>query len=203
MRKILKFFGIGLLIGALVWIGGVMADRQSLRDGLIRLHIVANSDSEEDQALKLQIRDAVTEKLEGVMAGIPDMQQAKEYLQAHLEELESLVNQVIEAAGFTDKATVTLSEEAFDTRHYDTFTLPAGVYESLRITIGEGEGKNWWCVVFPTLCVSATSDGFEDTAAGSGFQDSLTGTLSNEPGYEIRFFFLDCLGRLENLFFGA
>ena len=202
MRKILKFFAIGLLIGAFVWIGGVMADRQSLRDGLIRLHIVANSDSQEDQALKLQIRDAVTGELERVMAQIPDMQQAKEYLQAHLEELESLVNRVISEAGFTDRATVMLGEEAFDIRCYDTFTLPSGVYESLRITIGEGEGKNWWCVVFPTLCVSATSEGFEDTAAGSGFQDSLTGALSNEPGYEVRFFFLDCLGKLENFFFG-
>ena len=94
---------------------------------------------------------------------------------------------------------MTLQKEVFDTRVYDTFTLPAGVYEALRITIGSGEGKNWWCVVFPTLCVPATSEGFEDVAAGAGFPESLTKSLEGE--YEIRFYLLDLLGKLEGYLF--
>ena len=88
--------------------------------------------------------------------------------------------------------------EEFATRYYDTFTLPAGIYEALRITIGEGEGQNWWCVVFPTLCVGATVEEFEETAHCAGFSDGLTGALTGEDGYEVRFFFLDALGKLEN-----
>jgi len=86
-------------------------------------------------------------------------------------------------------------------RNYDTFRLPAGVYESLRIVIGEGEGKNWWCVVFPELCLPATAEGFESVAVGSGFSEALSGALTGETQYEIRFFLLDCFGRLENFFF--
>jgi stage II sporulation protein R len=89
--------------------------------------------------------------------------------------------------------------EEFSKRVYDTFSLPAGLYESLRIIIGEGEGKNWWCVVFPELCLPATSEGFEETASCAGFPDALTAALEGEEGYEIRFFLLDVLGRLENL----
>ena len=108
---------------------------------------------------------------------------------------------MLKEAGCGDLATVSLAVEEFATRVYDTFTLPAGVYEALRITIGEGEGKNWWCVVFPTLCVPATSQGFEDVAAGAGFPDTLTAALEGEEGYEIRFYLLDLLGKVEGYFF--
>ena len=84
---------------------------------------------------------------------------------------------------------------------YETFRLPAGVYESLRIVIGTGEGHNWWCVVFPSLCIPATSSGFADIAVGAGFDSSLTAALEGQAGYEIRFYLLDQLGRLENIFF--
>ena len=103
--------------------------------------------------------------------------------------------------GFDGEAAVSLCKEAFDTRYYETFTLPAGVYEALRITIGEGNGKNWWCVVFPSLCVPATSSGFEDAAVGAGFSDTLSGAVTGEEDYEVRFYLLDTLGRLENILF--
>ena len=203
MRKIAKFLGTSLLLAALVWCGTVIADRQALNEKLIRLHVVAASDSEEDQQVKLQVRDALVESLSDAMESIPDAKQAKAYLQERLPELEQLANEVLAAAGVEDQAKITLTKEAFSTRDYDTFSLPAGVYESLRVTIGDGEGKNWWCVVFPSLCLPATGDGFEDAAAGAGFDDSLTGALSHEDGYEIRFFFLDCFGWLQNLFHNA
>ena len=199
MRKLLKRIGICFLIVCLVWCGTVIADRQRLREELIRLHVVAASDSDEDQALKLRVRDAVVERLEDAMADLTDAEQAKAYLQENLPKIENLANQVLQEAGCTDTVQVSLAVEEFATRVYDTFTLPAGLYDSLRIIIGEGEGHNWWCVVFPSLCIPATSDGFEDTAAGAGFPDSLTGALEGEDGYEVRFFLLDALGRFENL----
>lgn len=200
MRKLAKIMGTCMLLAALAWFGTVLADRQNLNENVIRLHVVAASDSEEDQQIKLQVRDALIETLQPGMDGLADADAAKEYLMSRLEDLEETANRILTEAGSEDQATVTLAKEAFSTRDYDTFSLPAGVYESLRVTIGQGEGRNWWCVVFPSLCLPATSEGFEDAAAGAGFQDGLTNTLQQEDGYEIRFFFLDCLGWLENLF---
>ena len=177
--------------------GTVLFDRLALNENLIRLHVVANSDSQEDQSLKLQVRDAVVEKLQKTMENFPTMEDAKAYLQDHLDELETYVNQVIRNLGFSDTAQVSIGRETFDKRDYDTFSLPAGYYESLRITIGEGQGKNWWCVVFPSLCVGG-ADTFEDTAAGAGFSDNLTETLQEET--QIRFYLLDLFGRVENFF---
>jgi len=197
-RLIRLAFVCVLVYGAFL-LGGVMEDRATLSEDVVRLHVVAASDAEADQAVKLQIRDAVVEELSGAMEGMTTVTEVKEYLQAHLGDIEQIANQVLERAGFPDTVRVSLEKEAFDTRVYDTFTLPAGVYEALRIVVGEGEGQNWWCVVFPRLCMSATGDEFAAAAVGGGFSDTLTGTVSNEKGYEVRFFILDCLGRLQNL----
>ena len=195
----MKRLGICFLIAALVWTGGLIADRARLRRELIRLHVVAASDSQEDQTIKLRVRDAVVESLREEMKNLKDVDQAKIYLQENLPKIELLANRVLQDAGCEDRATVQLCVEEFSKRVYDTFSLPAGLYESLRIIIGEGEGKNWWCVVFPELCLPATSEGFEETASCAGFPDALTAALEGEEGYEIRFFLLDVLGRLENL----
>lgn len=203
MRKIAKLIGTLFFLFALLWFGTVIADRQNLNDNLIRLHVVGATDSERDQNVKLQVRDAVVKRLEGAMQELPDAQAAKDYLISQLPDLKETADAALEEAGVQEKASVTLQSEAFPTRDYDTFSLPAGVYESLRITIGEGEGQNWWCVVFPSLCLPATTDGFADAAAGADFPDSLTCALQQNSGYEIRFFFLDCLGWLENLFHKA
>ena len=200
MRKLLKRVGICLMISVSAWCGTLLADRQTLNEDLIRFHVVANSDGAEDQTVKLQVRDAVLASLQEDLAKIADVEEAKAYLQANLPKIEAVANQTLKAAGFDCEAVATLCREAFDTRYYDTFTLPAGVYEALRITIGEGEGHNWWCVAFPTLCLPATSEGFEAEAAGAGFPESLTGALAGDSEYEVRFFLLDVLGRLENRF---
>ncbi len=201
MKKLMKRMVLCLLFAVSVWCGSLVADRERLNEQLIRLHVVANSDSREDQAVKLQVRDAVLEGIQADMARITDVSKAREYLEENLPKLETIANSTLKAAGFKEEAVVTLCREAFDTRYYDTFTLPAGVYEALRITIGEGEGHNWWCVAFPALCLPATAAEFEDTAAGAGFPQPLTGALTGEEDYEIRFFFLDALGRIENSFF--
>ena len=201
MKKTLQCLGICLLLFVLIWMGSILKDRKQLNEDLIRLHVVAESDSEEDQSVKLLVRDAVTEYLKDAMGEITDVKVAKDYIQNQLPQIEMIANQVLAEAGIDASAVVSFAKETFDTRFYDTFKLPAGVYESLRIVIGEGQGKNWWCVVFPTLCLPATTDGFESVAAGAGFDDDLTGALEGKTKYEIRFFLLDWLGKAENSFF--
>ena len=197
MKKILKRIVLCACIAGSIWCWGVISDRQTLNEELLRLHVVAASDSEADQAIKLRVRDAVINSISEDLAKIGDMEAAKQYIRENLPKIQKTANDTLKALGCTDEAVATLREELFDTRVYDTFTLPAGVYEALRITIGEGEGKNWWCVAFPTLCIPATSEGFEEVAAGAGFSETLTGTLEGE--YEIRFYLLDLLGRLEGI----
>lgn len=201
MKKICKRIAICACIAALIWGWSIVNDRQKLNEELIRLHVVAASDSEEDQAIKLRVRDAVMESMTDAMADITDIAQARAYLEENLPKIRQAANDTLKALGCDEEVTVTLEKEVFDTRYYDTFTLPAGVYEALRVTIGEGEGQNWWCVAFPTLCIPAASEGFEDVAAGAGFSESLTAALEGKNGYEVRFFLLDALGKLEGYFY--
>ena len=201
MKKSIKRMMLCGLMASLVWGMTLMAYRQKLNDGLIRFHVVANSDREEDQAIKLQVRDAVLESIQTDLRKIADIAEAKKYLQENLPKLQRLLDQTLEELGFAGSSSISLCKERFDIRHYDTFSLPAGVYDSLRIVIGEGLGKNWWCVSFPTLCMPATSSGFQDTAVSAGFSEPLVQTLSGNEDYEIRFFFLNQLGKLENIIF--
>ena len=199
MRRKAKCLALCLLLVVSVWMWGLIRDRQYLDQELIRLHVVANSDSEDDQNIKLRVRDAIVESLSEGMADIGNVQAAKAYLRENLSKIETIANNTLEAAGVDRRAVVTLCRETFDIRKYDTFTLPAGVYESLRVVIGEGEGHNWWCVAFSTLCTSATTEGFEMAAQTAGMDDTLSETLTGD--YQLRFYLLDALGRVENLFF--
>ena len=201
MRKTMKRVGICLLLAVLVWCGSVVADRDTLNRELIRLHVVANSDSEEDQSIKLQVRDAVLSSLQEDLAKAADVEEARTYLRENLPKIQNTADRVLAAAGFDGEAIVSLCRETFDTRFYDTFTLPAGVYESLRIVIGNGEGHNWWCVAFPALCVPTTAENFADAAVSAGFSETLSNTLTDDGEYELRFYLLDAIGRLENILF--
>lgn len=201
MGKKWKCIGICLLVTLTVWAWTLIRDRQYLNQELIRLHVVANSDSDYDQNIKLQVRDAILDSLYEGMEDISDVQAAKTYLEENLTKIETVANHTLEKAGVDSRAVVSLCREAFDVRKYDTFTLPAGVYESLRVVIGEGQGKNWWCVAFPTLCMNATADAFEAAAQTAGMNRPLAQTLSGKPEYQLRFFVLDLLGRAENLCF--
>ena len=200
MRQIIKWTAALLIFVCFVSIVDLAADRKELHDSLIRLHVVGASDGESDQAVKLQVRDTVTVWLQGELNGIHNAAQARDYLRDHLAQIEKVANETLADAGVDQQATVSFLEEEFPVREYETFTLPSGVYHSLRIRIGEAAGKNWWCVVFPTLCLGATSAEMKDTAVSAGFDEDLADTLSGEDGYELRFFLLDCLGMLENFF---
>lgn len=195
--------GLCLLIVVFFWGGTVLSDRQRLRQELIRLHVVANSDSQEDQFRKLRVRDAVTESLKADIQQIADIEEAKKYLQEKLPYIQQVASDTLRAMNCSDSVAVSFCREAFDTREYDTFSLPAGIYNSLRIVIGEGQGKNWWCVVFPSLCLPAASDGFSDVAAAAGFPDALQESLTADDEYDLRFGILDALGKLENILFAG
>lgn len=201
--RLWKTVEIALLAGLVLCVlSGVLAvnTQNRLAEKVVRLHVLANSDSEEDQALKLLVRDAVVSYLEPVLSDVQDMASAKARLSVELEAIREVSTAVLRSNGSRDGVNVTLCSENFDTRHYDTFSLPAGVYSSLRISIGNAEGHNWWCVVFPSLCLPATGEGFQDVAAGAGFSDSLSGSLSGKKQYKVRFFLMDIFGKLENLF---
>ena len=201
MRKLIQNVGVCLAIVACFWFWNLLHNKEQLRRNLIRFHVVANSDSEWDQSVKLQVRDAVIGSLQKELNALGDMEAAKAYLTENLPKIQKIANETLKALGVEQEAVVSLCREAFGKREYETFSLPAGVYESLRIVIGEGQGHNWWCVVFPSLCLPATTEGFEEVAAGAGFSEDLQNTLAKEEGYEVRFFFLDALGSLENIFF--
>ena len=198
MKKTVKFLLFAVLI-YLVFFGCQIArDKSALRNNVIRLHIVANSDSKEDQAVKMLVKDAIVSYLQPQMEQLDSVAQAKTYIENNLVELTEIANAVLKSAQFQDTVTVSFCTESFGRRDYDTFSLPSGAYESLLVEIGNGEGHNWWCVVFPTLCVPASTDGFQHTAVSSGFDHGLTKTLTRNGNYEIRFFVLDWLGKIEN-----
>ena len=198
MRKAWKQLGICFLAVVTVWTLALIRDRQMLRQELVRLHVVAASDSAEDQAVKLRVKDAVVNSLKADLEKCHSAEEASAYLQENLPKIEALSNRILREADCIDVAKASLKLEEFPTRDYDTFSLPAGIYQALRITIGEGEGHNWWCVAFPGLCLPATTSGFEDAASCAGLSDGLTATLEEKPGYEIRFWLLDALGCVEN-----
>ncbi len=199
MRKILIF---ALILTVLVYSAGLVRDLWTLQSGVIRLHVVGASDSEADQAVKLQVRDAVNSYLSQRLDGVSDREQALVVLEGELAVLEAISNSVLEEAGFLDRAQVSLEKEAFPLRNYDTFSLPSGVYETLRIRIGAAQGRNWWCVVFPSFCLGAAAENPDAVAAGAGFSQELSGAITGEIEYELRFYFLDCLGQVQNFFHG-
>ena len=163
--------------------------QQALSEKMIRLHVVANSDSAEDQAIKLQVRDAVisvTEQLD------------REELQRSLPQIQAAAKLCLQSLGVEDDVTVSLRHERFPTRVYDTFALPAGVYTALRVTIGAGEGQNWWCVAFPSICFQAAAEDLQAAAVAAGFTEGEVSLITEEDfRYEIKFKSLELLDELK------
>ena len=194
-RHIRRIALVGIVVmGIFVW--GLAADSQALHDQLLRLHVVGASDSKADQDVKLLVRDAVLRSLEQGLEDLTDPQEAYDYVQRMLPKVEAAANRCLEAAGFSDTVAVSLTEEAFPTRAYDTFSLPAGIYEALRITIGSGEGRNWWCVAFPPLCLGAA-----EAEAAAYFTPEETALLKGQGGYVLKFRSMELLGQLKGLLF--
>ena len=199
MKKIIKLTMFMFFVAAVLGIRDLWQDNQTLKENVIRLHVVGNSNSTYDQQMKLRLKDEITAYLQPIVEKFSSKEEAMKYIRENLSGLQTFSNSVLERLGVKERAVVTLQPEAFDARVYDTFSLPSGVYDALRIEIGEADGKNWWCVVFPSLCLPATSTDFQDTAVSAGFSTHLSKTITNNGKYEVRFFLLDCIGKLENL----
>lgn len=178
-----------LLIALLVsFAWGTWADRtqQQLSDKVLRLHVLANSDSEADQALKRKVRDSVLETASAILADCPDRETAEQRLSAALPEIEDAARARIAAEGGKQTVTAELRPTVFPTREYEDFALPAGEYLALRVVLGEGEGHNWWCVVFPPLCAETTSS-LSQTAMAAGLTEEEVALITESDGYQLKF----------------
>lgn len=147
----------------------------------IRLRILANSDSAQDQALKREIRDAIIARMQEWVVGPQTLDDAREVVKAHLPEFDILVGEMIQARGYSYSHTVELGRVPFPTKMYGNEVYPAGEYEALRVTIGTGEGQNWWCVLFPPLCFVDSLSGEAVASAAVVANTEDVGKVKSSP----------------------
>ncbi len=178
-----------------LWLEG---QQSRLASEVLRLHVIANSDSDGDQSLKLEVRDAVLAKAVEYTADANSAQAAWTALEPHLEELAAAGQMVADMAGEDVSVAARLTTAYFPTKEYDGFSLPAGRYQALQVTIGAGEGHNWWCVIYPALCVVPVSEQTE-TALSSGLGEEDARLITQDgTGYVIRFKCLELWGELRH-----
>lgn len=178
-----------ILLGAESWLL-----QRSIADKTLRLHVVANSDSEADQAQKLRVRDCILETVSELTADCESLQEAQAVLEANLSDLQNSAQTLLRSEGSDYAVSVSVGNETFGTREYETFSLPAGEYPALRVKIGAAQGKNWWCVVFPSLCKAATSDAAKQCAEVGGYDDAESSLITGgEKKYTLRFKTLEWL----------
>ena len=174
------------------------AAAESLSGKLVRLHVLAASDSEADQQMKLRVRDTVLKLVTPALQACETRREAVSVLAPLLPEIEAAAENTLRSLGSSETVTALLSAEPYPLREYDTFSLPAGTYESLRILIGSGEGHNWWCVVFPPLCLSAAEDSGDADEAWEAFSPTERRLMSGDRRV-IRFKALEFWNRLKML----
>ena len=167
-------------------------------DKVIRLHVIANSDSAKDQALKLAVRNAVLDVCAPRLSPCQTKEQAIATVNELRDDIKAAATEVLVAHGCTDSVTVSLSEEGYPEKRYESLCFPAGTYLSLRVQIGEAEGQNWWCVLFPPLCLSAataTKKEAEDAFVAVGFtpEQYRIITETDQVTYKVKFKFLEIL----------
>lgn len=188
-----------LTAGTLFLAAAMQQEQQILADKLVRLHVVANSDTDADQAEKLEVRDAVLAVTEPLVRQANDPRQS---LSEALPEIQAAAEACLRAKGSDRPVSVTLGKERFPTRCYDNFALPAGVYPSLRVTIGAGEGRNWWCVAFPSVCFCATAEELETAAVSAGFTREEVRLITEDgQDYVLKFKVLELLNELKSRLF--
>ncbi len=167
------------------------AEQKSLSSKLVRLHVIANSDSAEDQALKLKVRDAVLALTDGM---------SEDELAASLPAIAAAADSALRANGSSYPVTVRLGEERYPTRSYDGFALPAGDYRSLRVEIGAASGENWWCVIFPPLCFASTEEFFELASEANLTSEEINFVRGDGENVQIRFRIFEVLAKIASIF---
>ncbi len=167
---------------------------EALTEDTFRLHILANSDSDADQAVKLAVRDAILAESNRLFAQAATAEEAAVAAQHQLSALEAVANETLRAHGFGYTARAYVTRMPFETRYYGDFTLPAGTYTALRIELGRGEGKNWWCVLYPALCLPAAEQESELEALTEEEQQVVEGG----ERFALRFKFLEWFARRDD-----
>ena len=152
---------MGLIFTAVMSFARFDAACEDLRQNVLRLHIIANSNSEADQAVKLLVRDRILSETTDIFTGAAGLADAEKKAAERIGDIAEYAAETLEENGFGYGATAEIGNSYFETREYETFTLPAGNYRSLIIRLGKAEGKNWWCVVFPAVCIPAAAQGAE------------------------------------------
>ena len=181
---------VGLLLAVVVSMAaGFDSECEAVRENVLRLHILANSDSEEDQALKLSVRDAVLRATEADFAVAESREETMEVAARLLPKIQTAAEKTLEAAGCADTVQVSMVNMYFETREYDGRILPAGYYDAVRIELGAAEGHNWWCVLFPQLCIGTAAE------QGSAELEQIE-KLAKAPEYRLSFALVEWLERL-------
>lgn len=201
MRNRLRRWEAALLAGvAITLLSGMYLDREQteLAANVIRMHVIANSDSAEDQQLKLAVRDRVLTQAEALYDEGDTLSDALEKLENNLNVLAAAGRAVVEEQGYDYPVTASLERTWFPTKEYTDFALPAGNYTALRVVIGQGDGRNWWCVVFPPLCLGSVTQTVEETAAAGGFTHNQVSLITGESqGYVVKFKAMELWERLK------
>lgn len=166
-----------ILVSALSYVNAVSTD---ISNSVFRLHVIANSDSEEDQALKLKVRDELLSYMNILAKNCSSKEEVVALANEHQEDFKSIAEKVICNNGFSYPVTIQIGESDFPTKTYGDISLPAGTYDALRVQIGEAKGKNWWCVMFPPLCFVDVSTGVVPDNSKKEMQESL-----NDEEYDL------------------
>lgn len=183
----------------LLWGSWSLQEQDALERKMIRLHVIANSETQADQTLKLQVRDRVLAQATAILEQARDMEDAEIQLTAALPEIEDAARAEMAERGYDYAVSARLEQTEFPTKVYDGFALPSGSYLALRVVIGEGQGQNWWCVVFPPLCGAA---GLAEAEVQCLSDDQLAIIGETEAGYVLKFRILELWGELMNKFDG-
>ena len=186
---------LGLVISVVFSIIGFGYNCNEIRNNIVRLHILANSDSDEDQRVKLIVRDELLNCGKDLFSGIVNVENAEEILNNQKEDLLKIINSTLRENGFEYTADIFLVREYFNTRSYEDFTLPAGEYLAVKVILGKAEGKNWWCVMFPPLCLPAANkkEEFDIYINESGAE-----IVQNYQRYEMKFKIIEIYENIKN-----
>ena len=192
--KLLLNFSISVLLATMLLSVLPVRGEEKIYDEVIRLHVIAASDSEEDQRLKLCVRDTVLSVIEDAVGETDSYEESYKIIEGMMDELAAAAEERLREEGSSDTVRVQFTPESYPVREYDGYTLPAGKYQSLRIVIGEGDGHNWWCVLFPSVCRSKAEVVKEDYLA-AGFSSSQYEMIKGDSDakYKVRFKILEIL----------
>lgn len=163
-----------------------------IADNVFRLHIIANSDTDEDQNLKLIVRDNILNYMKEIASSVSSKEEAVEIITSHLDDFYNIAIDTIRNAGYDYDVNLSVGQFDFPTKEYGDISLPAGIYDALRIEIGEAQGHNWWCVMFPTLCFVDVSSGSLDEGSKGVLEDNLSDeefSLISDDSADVKFKF--------------